>query len=63
MHDTLIYLAITRGKNRLVVSGSFELYQDLIRTSQPTIYNPAEPFLTETFTIEKGDQHDDQKPE
>jgi|GEM_PF-1870920 len=47
MQDTLIYVAITREKRRLVVSGSFELYQDFLRVLLPaapaeaTIYNPA----------------------
>jgi hypothetical protein len=37
MNETLIYLAITRGRNRLVISGSFELYREFIQTSSPGI--------------------------
>ena len=37
MNDTLIYLAITRGKNRLVITGSFELYREFMSVSLPGI--------------------------
>jgi len=38
MDGTLIYLAITRGRNRLVISGSFELYGEFMQASLPAIH-------------------------
>lgn len=37
MNETLIYLAITRGRNRLVITGSFELYREFMQASLPGI--------------------------
>ena len=37
MDETLIHLAVTRGPNRFVVSGSFELYSEFMQSSLPAI--------------------------
>lgn len=37
MNETVIDLAITRGRNRLVISGSFELYCEFMQASLPMI--------------------------
>jgi len=41
MNGTLIYLAVTRGRNRLVISGSFELYGEFMRSSLPAMRTDA----------------------
>lgn len=66
--QTEIYITVLKGKKRLVITGELSLLKEFIGFFPPipataTIYNPAEPFLTETFTIEKGDQHHDRNPE
>lgn len=38
MDETLISLAITRGRNRLVINGSFELYCEFMQASLPMIH-------------------------
>ena len=37
MDESIIYLAVTRGRNRLVITGSFELYGEFMRSSLPAI--------------------------
>jgi len=62
LNDPIIYLAITHGKNRLVISGSFDLYCKFIQASLPkmqatpglTIFNPAPETSTENSSNKKG---------
>lgn len=35
--ESLIYLAVTRGRNRVVFSGSFELYAEFMQASTPAL--------------------------
>lgn len=60
MNETLVYLSITKGKNRLVIDGSFDLFKDFVTTftqgeggtmagPASTVYNPA-PQMGDTDT-------------
>jgi hypothetical protein len=60
-NETIIYLAITRNKNRLVISGSFDLYREFMQASLPpvkklregTINNPAPEMDPEAMPPDK----------
>lgn len=62
MNDALVYLSIVNGKNRLVISGSYEVFQNFVHTftqdAQPItpapIYNPKpEPITEEVSTHDR----------
>ena len=52
MNGTLIYLAVTRGRNRLVISGSFELYGEFMRSSLPAMRTDAGNLPVSTLSSE-----------
>ena len=59
MDEAIIYLAVTRGRNRLVITGSFELYGEFMRSSLPAIQtdvsNKLAPALSSEPTPLAGD--------
>ena len=56
--EPVIYLAITRGRNRLVISGSFDLYREFLQASFPLVRLQGDAHTSDTSRLDNEAKSD-----